>query len=374
MKRKLSRKILCFAGFLIVFTLSLRFRYMTLNASSQKDATNTTNTNHPVLSNAYGAVIDSQTNEIPGAVVDKVVLYSQKEAAQSQQRIERPAILVRYPQAKGTILICHGFMCDKFDIGFLRNIFKSGEYNVMTFDFRAHGEKVESQCCTLGRDEAYDVIAAARFLKEHPALQGIPLLAYAFSMGAVAAIEAQAKDPLFTGMVLDCPFNSSEKVIQHNIGNIKYSLFGYEFEIPGKTILQKYALHPYIQSFVKTVLRTVSRMDTKNINTHVCHVLPVESIKKVQVPCYFIHCKNDEMVPLTALKEVYNGAQGFKKLWVTNGRRHYDSYFYNPEKYTYNVRTFINQVIAGDLQGTSGEILEDGADIFAHEQKTVAQQ
>lgn len=261
--------------------------------------------------------------------------------------------------------MCHGFMCDKFDVGLLRLMFGQGKYNIMTFDFRAHGEEIDCQKCTLGRDEAYDVIAAARFLKEHEGIKDKPLLVYGFSMGAVAAIEAQAKDPLFKAMILDCPFDSSERVLRHNLGNIKFSLMGYEFTMPGNNLLQRYVLHPHVQSGIKFILKTVAHLRFKDIKLQIPRFQPAESIKNISVPCFFIHCKNDETVPLDAIKSVYEGAQGYKKLWLTHGRRHYDSCFYNPEQYVARVRSFISQILSDSLDASAAGISEDTNDLFA---------
>ena len=64
---------------------------------------------------------------------------------------------------------------------------------------------------------------------------------------------------------------------------------------------------------------------------------------------------------LDGMKEMFHSAGGHKKLWLTNGRRHFDSYFYNPEKYTERVRTFINQVLSGKFKKSCPhhEVIED---------------
>ncbi len=309
----------------------------------------------------YGTIVARHEDAIQGAVVEKVNLYP-IEAEGSTKRIERNGLLVRYKDAQGTILMCHGFMCDKYDLGFLRRIFPRGKYNIMTYDFRAHGEKTAGQSCTLGKDEALDVYAAAQFLKHHPDLQGKPLFVYGFSMGAVAAIEAQAKDPsLFQAMVLDCPFDSSENVLKRGLDRVKFSVLGYEFNLPGRAILQKYAFHPYIQSFVKAILKTIAKMDPRNINVQLHPVHPAKSVEKIEVPSFFILCKNDEKVSVDAMKTIYKGsAAKYKQLWLTNGRNHFDSYFYNPEQYTDRVRSFLDMALTGALnQKQQQDVIED---------------
>lgn len=313
--------------------------------------------------NSYGYIIPEKTKVSNGITVEHVVLHPQAGHC-SQDTIIRKGVLARSDNAKATILICHGFMCDRYDVGILRKVFKKSQFNVMTFDFRAHGEHREGQYCTFGRDECLDVIAAAKFLRNHPELQGIPLFVYGFSMGAVSAIEAQALAlNLFDAMILDCPFESSEKVIQSGLKELKCTLFGCEFDMPGKEFLQKYAFHPYVQALVKAILKTVAQMDATMVNTNFCPLYPAESARKITVPAFFIHCKNDQKVPVEQVMNVYENAAGYKRLWLTNGRRHYDSFFYNPEKYIENVRSFCDQVLSNEIdEMNQQEIIEDEED------------
>lgn len=300
-----------------------------------------------------------------GPIVETLMIASQ-EGADSKCSIARRGILVTNKNAKATILICHGFMCDKYDVGFLRTIFSPGQFNFLTFDFRAHGDDIEGQCCTFGKDEAFDVMAAGRYLRSLPSLKDKPLFAFGFSMGAVAAIEAQAQDPsLFDAMILDCPFDSSENVLKTTINCLKFSIAGYEVPMPGRSLLHRYAFHPHVQSFIKILLKTVSGMETKCVQAYMCPLSPGESVKKISVPCFFIHCKKDEKISIDAIKSVYEGAAGYKSLWITNGRRHFDSYFYNPELYSTRVTAFLNGVMDGTIatQAQTGGIIEDDDDL-----------
>ncbi len=311
--------------------------------------------------NNYGGILSSKRDQSSRVHVEHVAVHVPKHKL-SEEKITRFGRLVWHPQAEATILICHGFMCDKFDVGFLRNMFPQGRFNFMTFDFRAHGENCVGQRCTLGRDEALDVIHAAHFIKNHPKIGAKPIIAYAFSMGAVAAIEAQAQDSsLFKAMILDCPFDSSENMVKRSLESLQFTILGYDFSIPACNLLQKYAFHPYVQSLIKGILKTVSNFDTKNIDVRVYPISPAESIQKINVPCFFIHCKNDEKISIDAIRSVYDHAgTSYKKLWLTNGRRHFDSYFYNPEKYIKELRGFIDTVVsAGDSTPVSQEVIED---------------
>jgi esterase/lipase len=288
-----------------------------------------------------------------------------KENEQSEKKLARKGRLVYYPDARATILIAHGYMCDKYDVGFLRTMLSAKRYNFMTFDFRGHGEQVRGQCCTFGRDEAFDVIAAVKFLRSHPATKGKPLFVYAFSMGAVASIEAQAKEKLFDAMVLDCPFDASENIVKSCLSSIKLSVLGYNVMIPGHALLEKYAFHPYVQSMIKTLLKSVAQVDHERISTVVYRFKPVDAVQKIDVPCFFIHCKHDEKISVASAKNMYDHAAGPKQLWLTNGRHHYDSCFYNPEEYVKRVGLFIDQVLMGQWSNCSKQlVMEDKDDTF----------
>jgi pimeloyl-ACP methyl ester carboxylesterase len=317
-----------------------------------------TSTGNPTEFGTVLRVLPTQDN---GMHSEDVMIYSH-ENDQSDKKIARKGHLTYYPDARATILIAHGYMCDKYDVGFLRSLFGAKHYNFMTFDFRGHGEQGDGQCCTFGRDEAFDVIATVKFLKNHPATKNKPLFVYAFSMGAVASIEAQAKEKLFDAMVLDCPFDASESIVKRCLETMKLSVFGHDIQIPGRALLEKYAFHPYVQSTIKTLLRAVSHVDHDRISTVVYSFSPAESAKKIDVPCFFIHCRNDEKVPVSAAKSIYSNVVGSKQLWITNGRHHYDSYFYNPEEYAKRVDAFVSQVLLGQWKDHAKKIVMEDKD------------
>ena len=76
------------------------------------------------------------------------------------------------------------------------------------------------------------------------------------------------------------------------------------------------------------MLKAVAKIDSKSVKSFMYPLYPAESVKKISVPLFLIHCKNDKKVTVDAVKRIYNNAGSeYKKLWITDGRRHYDSYF-----------------------------------------------
>ncbi len=283
----------------------------------------------------------------------------------SASSIVREGVLYRKPGARATVLVCHGFMCSVADVKFLRSLFDS--YNVMFFDFRAHGEHTDQQCCTFGRDEAYDVKAAVDFIRSDRELSQLPLISYAFSMGAVSCMNAQAQyGNLFDCAVWDCPFESTEDLLARSISNLEFSFMGKHFAIPGRRFLKKFAYNSYVQEVLKWLLKTIANIDAAQIPTRVVPLDNVAAAQRVFIPAFYITCKKDAKAPPAAVRRLYDATNGFKRLWITNGRHHFDSFFCEPDVYRYRINKFIEKfldkkcVVSAELSRPLEKIVVDG--------------
>ncbi len=296
-----------------------------------------------------------QTMKFFNHATEERVTFQSRESVDSDKKITRKGILLKRPDAQATVLICHGFSADKYDVSFLHMLFN--EYNSMTFDFRAHGEDTQGQECTLGRNEAFDVMAASAFLRNHPECKGKPLFIYGFSMGAVASIIAQASDSgVCDAMILDCPFDSSDKLLERGLEECKMNVFGYRVRIPGAEMFKKHVYSPYVQSFLKKMLRTFTHFDDSNITFNLQPIYPEEAVKYVEVPCFFIGCVNDKKAPEEAVLSVYSGAKGFKRCWIDpDGWRHFHTIFRQMHKYFYRVDKFIKSILDGSYKNKPQE-------------------
>lgn len=298
--------------------------------------------------------------------IEENIRFSVRLTPDSFDMIERRGLLVRRPQSRAVILICHGFTCGKDDTRFLRGSLFS-EYTTLSFDFRAHGESCTSEhVCTFGSLEKYDVIGAVEFIRSQPDLAHKPIIVYGFSMGAVAALLAQAeRKNLFHAAILDCPFESTDKLIERLLNSVNFSIAGYEFGLPGKSLLQRYAYNSYIQEIIKKALkiRTSATDLSHSINISMVPIHPVREAHKFNIPTLMIVCKKDEKAPVSAAYAIYRELPNVKRLWITNGRDHFDSFFFNPEKYGYTVFKFIEEALDGSMRKNSIETIEiDGPD------------
>jgi esterase/lipase len=306
-----------------------------------------------------------QKKYLKNAQLRPISFTSVKNDKDKDKTVMRKGWLLIKKNAPATILICHGFMTSKEDMALMRFILS--DYNVMTFDFRAHGENPDGQCCTFGQDEKNDVIGAVDFIKQHKEISDKPIIVYGFSMGAVASIMAQRERPdLFAGAIWDCPFDSSDDLIIRALDRAKISICGFEFNIPGSFMIKRYVYHPYIQYLMKLILKLfVSNFDATQISTLIKPISPKEAIKDIKIPLFLIACHNDDKAPPAAVTEIYkNSTSPFKRLWISIGRRHFDAFFVNPEKYIYKMKSFIELVLNNTYHNKDSEKIKEDPSLF----------
>jgi pimeloyl-ACP methyl ester carboxylesterase len=305
---------------------------------------------------AWAPLIDSQSlynlttvkQQIKNIQFEDIVFDAFVDATKTET-LQRRGILVRKNYALGTVVICHGYLGCKRDALALKHLFPM--YNVLTFDFRAHGDDRQGQVSTIGRDEAFDVIGAVHLVKADPTMRDKPIIAFGFSMGAVSAIQAQSIDEtLFDAMILDCPFDSTDDAMRRGLEEkMQITLFGKKFTIPGKQFLLDHMYDDSAQAVTQFLFQAITKLDGKAIATKFVRVRPVDSIKKITVPCFFIHCENDKKVPIYAVEQLYKNKPGFKRLWITQGKWHFGSYLNNPELYWYKVNKFLTKLHQQDI-------------------------
>ena len=110
------------------------------------------------------------------------------------------------PDARGTVVICHGYTSSRGKFLPEARAFRQLGYSVLLLDFSGSGDSQGYQV-TIGYREAADVVAAADWVRtQQPAA---PLVLYGASMGAVAILRAEAELGLrATVNILECPYGS----------------------------------------------------------------------------------------------------------------------------------------------------------------------
>lgn len=267
----------------------------------------------------------------------------------SEETFVRNGFLVRREHALGSVIIAHGYTHSKHDSFFFRTMFP--HFNVIAFDFRAHGELIEGQFSTLGRDEVFDIKGAVDFVRAQPDMAAKPIIGFGFSMGAVALIQAQAKfQNLFDLLILDSPFDSSSDCMSRSIDKLlTIKFFGKSFHLPGKTLLMKALYSERFRPLIKRLFRWASGMNPDMVPTKFVEVIPLNEVDKITIPTMFISCEKDKSVTVDCVKRLYESVHSsFKRLWITQGIKHCGSCLAQPELYGYKVNSFIRKVFEHD--------------------------
>ena len=110
------------------------------------------------------------------------------------------------PQARGAVVLCHGYTSDKSRLRPEAGHFRQLGYAVLLLDFSGNGGS-EGYQTTIGYHEAGDVVVAMRWVQARQ--PDLPVVLYGVSMGAVAILRAEAELGLRpTASIVECPYGS----------------------------------------------------------------------------------------------------------------------------------------------------------------------
>lgn len=280
------------------------------------------------------------------------VKFPVKKHADSDEVFFRKGLLTLRPNALGTVVLCHGYTNNKDETFFFKVLFPY--FNVLAFDFRAHGELTDGQFSTIGRDEIYDVQGAVDFIRSYSNfdLAKKPIIGMGFSMGAVSLLQAQAEfQNLFDMLILDSPFDSSSDCMERSIDlMLKRQIFGRQYQLPFKKLLMKSLYSERWRPVVNKVFYAATGINPNKIPTKFVPVTPVEKVANITIPTFFIICENDNKVKVECVQRLYGGVNSpFKRLWVTQGIKHCGSCLTQPEEYFRKVNTFVLKVLKKDF-------------------------
>jgi len=217
-----------------------------------------------------------------------------------------------------TVIPLHGYTRSRWDDVYMKQttefLLREG-YNVLTFDFRAHGRS-EGKYTTVGRDEVKDVEAAVRWLeKNHPEAAGSIAL-IGFSMGAIVTIRSLAELEGVCCGVADSPPMYLDRT--------------------GARSLKYFANLPeWLYPFVKPFGRLFSGRTEDTINL-------AERVKK---PLLLIAGEKDPLVGVGEVREFYEHNRKVNpdvELWVTDAS-HVRTLEFHPEEWKARVGDFLKR-------------------------------
>ena len=209
--------------------------------------------------------------------------------------------------AKGTLLLVHGYRSDPFtDFGYAYPFYASLGWNILSVCQRAHSES-EGKYIAFGVKERFDVrdwslYLADRFGPEHPiALVGISMGSASVLMSLGTQLPANVKCA-----IADCGFTSPYDQFVHILKG--------RFHLP---------VHP-ILDLADLFSRLFAGFGFKDYST-------VTALQSNQLPVLFVHGEKDRFVPIKFTVENYAACNSEKRLITVPDAGHGTSYIFATE-------------------------------------------
>jgi alpha-beta hydrolase superfamily lysophospholipase len=228
--------------------------------------------------------------------------------------------IVPHPDAHANLIFCHGHGRNRGHGNALLPTIHALKMNVLSFDFRGHGDS-EGHTSTFGAREVGDLVAAAQYLRGR--FPGKPLFLVGVSLGADVSLQALPLLPDVRGVWSEGAFARLDRVVANE--------FSYLPSCLGKPLLALYHALGWL-----------------DCGLCVAAVNPVESIRDVTVPIFFCHGRKDELVPLQEGESLYEAYHGPRWQWWVAGAAHYRVRQGNHDEYLRRLRSFLQERLADE--------------------------
>lgn len=238
--------------------------------------------------------------------------------------MELAAWLVPHLQPRGNLVLCHGYGRNRCQLADLLPALHDLGLNVLTFDFRGHGDS-EGDTSTFDHHEVQDLVAAVAYLDQR--FPGQPIFLVGFSMGAAVALQALPHLPSVRGVWSEGAFARFHQVVDHMFRGI-----------PG-----------WLRDPVLEGSYLVGWLDCGFWGPD---VNPIDQLRGVQVPIFFCHGKRDDVVPWSEGCSLYHAYSGPKEHWWVEGASHNNLRRQNEREYQNRLGRFLK----GCLSANRGSI------------------
>lgn len=227
---------------------------------------------------------------------------------------------VRAPNPRGTVIFCHGYAGSKApDLQYVPHFHARG-YNVLLFDFRAHGES-DGDKSSLVYYERQDLLGAIAYLQQQ-GIHQVGLLG--FSMGAAVAIATAPLSEVVRAVVADSGFAEL------------------------KTILATYMQNKGMPRFIAYVMsRLMIWLAGLYLGCSLPESDPLRWVSRLAPrPLFLIHGERDRSVPASDARRLYEAAGQPKELWLAPNADHRAVDQLYPDEYMARVLNFFDKWLA----------------------------
>jgi fermentation-respiration switch protein FrsA (DUF1100 family) len=259
------------------------------------------------------------TDEPPDGMAEEVSFAS----AEDNVRISGWFFSAGGQEPAPTILLCHGIWTGRRECLPMALRFAVAGYNVLCFDFRAHGLS-DGRFTSVGHHETNDVLGAVEYLLQRPEVDPARIGVIGFSMGAAAAIQAAARSRHIAAVVADSAYANF-------LDAARYS-FRLVTRVP----------HFPLASIATHWAKWIVHVDASRLR-------PVDVIGQISPrPVLITHGGLDEIVPVRHAHTLFKAADEPKELWVVPEAHHVGARDIDPDAYFEKIERFLRLALTAD--------------------------
>ena len=220
-----------------------------------------------------------------------------------------------------TIVLCHGIWTGRRECLPLALRFQAAGYNVLTFDFRAHGLS-EGRFTSVGHHETNDVLGAVAYVKSRAEVDPSKIGVIGFSMGAAASIQAAARCQDIAALVADSAYANFVDAARYSFSLI--------------TRVPHFPMAPMAMRWAKWL-----------VNVDANQLRPVDAIGRIAPrPVLIAHGELDEIVPVRHAHNLFKAAGEPKELWIHPAAHHVGARDIDTEGYFARIARFMRESLS----------------------------
>ncbi len=209
--------------------------------------------------------------------------------------------------ARGTVIVCPGQngSADK-DVPLMAPLHQAG-FNVLLFDWRAHGHS-EGELVTLGALEQADLFGALDYVQREHGVERVGLLG--LSMGAGVALMVAAQDARVGALVVDGAYPS-----------LRALLVGY---LRARGVPRRVG---------RALAGVTLLMGSLRAGHMLWDVQPRRAVERLSVPTFFIHAEQDQFTSRDAIEQMRERVNARTALWLVPNCAHREAFSRYPQEY-----------------------------------------
>jgi uncharacterized protein len=237
----------------------------------------------------------------------------------STDGIQTMGFFIPGTRTKPTVIVLHGYGTNKSDVLTFAEMLHHHRYNVLVFDFRAHGQTKGK--CTLGYNETRDLAGAMDYLTTRTDINQNKIGVLGCSMGANVAIIGAANDQRIKAVVADSGFASFEDTVT-NFAQLFYNLPKYPFVPPAIWFAE---LRAGFSAKQADAAKYIGKISPRAV--------------------FIIGGVKDQRIPVSNQEELFKEAGEPKQLWIAPKADHLEVRSLWPVEYERKVMTFFDKYL-----------------------------